>query len=51
MESMGRMGWVSGNSLRGVGSSFSSFTRFGVEDGSEVSFWHDVWCGVLLGIV
>jgi hypothetical protein len=25
--------------------SFSSFTRFVVENGSRISFWHDLWCG------
>jgi hypothetical protein len=23
---------------------FSRFIRFEVEDGSQISFWHDVWC-------
>jgi hypothetical protein len=26
---------------------FSKFTGFVVEDGSKVSFWHDVWFWVL----
>jgi hypothetical protein len=25
--------------------SFSSFTRFVVEDSSRIGFWHDLWCG------
>jgi hypothetical protein len=25
--------------------SFSSFTRFVVGDGNNISFWHDLWCG------
>jgi hypothetical protein len=25
--------------------SFSRFTRFVVGDGSNISFWHDLWCG------
>jgi hypothetical protein len=26
---------------------FCSFTRYKVGDGSKVSFWHNVWCGML----
>ena len=46
MELIGCMGWGYGNSLGGVASNFL-ITRFEVEDGSKVSFWHDVWFGVL----
>jgi hypothetical protein len=24
---------------------FSKFVRFEVGDGSQISFWHNVWCG------
>jgi len=44
MESMGLMGWVFENSSRNVGRCFQD-TSFVVGDDSEVSFWHDLWCG------
>jgi hypothetical protein len=46
MELIGCMGLGYGNSLGWVASNFL-ITRFEVEDGSKVSFWHDVWFGVL----
>jgi hypothetical protein len=42
---VGRMRWVYGRILGGVGGKFCSHTRFEVGDDSKVRFWHDLWCG------
>jgi hypothetical protein len=44
MKLVGHMGLVFGNSLGGVRRNFQGFSRFEVDNGSKVRFWHDVWC-------
>jgi len=42
---LGRMGWGLWKNIRRVWGKFYNHTRFEVDNGSKVRFWHDLWCG------
>jgi hypothetical protein len=45
MSLLGRLGWDYGKISGGGWRMFSNHTRFEVEDGYKIRFWHDLWCG------